>query len=157
MPRRAAVLLALIVLLGSSCAHRPSPSADREREALRQRERGFLAALGAGDLERTTAYFAQDAMLHVANMPSLRGRPAIVQFYGNLFRFLRTSEAMPETMHVSASGDLAYTSGRVSNVFRGEQGTSEFAGKYLLIWEKRAGEWEVVVYSISDDGAGAAR
>jgi ketosteroid isomerase-like protein len=157
MPRRTAVLLALIVLLGTSCAHRPSPSAERERGALQQRELGFLAALGARDLERTTAYFAQDAMLHVANMPPLRGRSAIVQFYGNLFRFLQASEATPETMHVSASGDLAYTSGRVNNVFQGEQGTSEFAGKYLLIWEKRAGEWAVVVYSVSDNGAGAAR
>lgn len=157
MSRYGALILVIFVLLGSACAHSPSPTATGEQEALQQRERDFLAALGARDLERTTAYFAEDAALHVANMPPLQGRSAIAQFYGNVFRFLRVSEAVPERLHVSSSTDLAYSAGRVTNVFEGAEGRAEYAGKYLLVWEKRAGEWTIVFYSISSNQAEARR
>lgn len=157
MSRSAAVILVLVVLLGSACAHRSSPTTEGEHEALQQREREFLAALGTRDLEQTTAYFAEDAVLHVANMPPVQGRSAIGQFYGNVFRFLRASQATPERLHVSSSADLAYSVGRVSNLFEGEQGKTEYAGKYLLVWEKRTGEWAIVLYSLSNNRAEANR
>jgi len=157
MSRYAALILALVVLLGGACAHRPPADGAGEQDALQRREREFLAAMGARDLERATAFFADDAVLHVANMPALHGRPAIAQFYGNLFRFLRASDAEPERLHVSRSADLAYSTGRVSNVFEGPQGRSEYAGKYLLVWERRAGEWAVVLYGVSNDRAEAPR
>lgn len=38
-------------------------------------------------------------------------------------------------------------------MFEGDQGRVEYAGKYLLVWEKRAGEWAIVLYSISNNRA----
>jgi ketosteroid isomerase-like protein len=153
MSRGAVVALVLVALLGSACAHRPLPSLEGEHEVLQQRERAFLSALGERDLDQTTAYFAEDAVLHVANMPPLQGRPAIARFYGNLFRFLVASESTPERLHVSTGADLAYSVGRVSNAFEGGQGRAEYSGKYLLVWQKREGEWAIVVYSISNNRA----
>lgn len=93
MSRCAALIISLVVLLSSACAHRPSSTGEGERTALQQREREFLAALSARNFEQTTAYFAEDAVLHVANLSPLQGRGAIAQFYGNVFRFVRASEA----------------------------------------------------------------
>lgn len=157
MPRRAAPLLALALLFVAACAHRPSPAGERGHDTLQQREHSFLAALGARDLERTTAFFAEDAVLHVADMPPLQGREAIARFYGNVFRFMRASEATPERLRVSSSDDLAYGMGRVRNVFAAEGEPLEYEGKYLLVWEKRAGDWTIVLYGISNDRAETSR
>jgi ketosteroid isomerase-like protein len=95
------------------------------------------------------AHFAADAVLHVPNMPPVAGEGAIRQFYGNVFRFLRASTPTVESARVAASGDVAYSVGSVANVFEGPQGAVEYAGKFSLVWENRAGEWSIVLYTIS--------
>jgi uncharacterized protein (TIGR02246 family) len=151
MHLRTVVLLALVAVFAAACAHRPPVVAGAEREELQRRESGFLAALGARDAERTAAYFAEDGVLHVAGMPTLRGRGAIRQFYGNVVRFLSASASTPEAVRVGSGADMAYSTGRVTNVFAGEQGPVEYAGKYLLVWERRGGEWSIAAYSVSSD------
>jgi ketosteroid isomerase-like protein len=151
MSRRTAPLLCLFALIAAACAHDPSLSPHDERAALQERERGFLAAMGARQVESVLPYFAEEAVLHVANMPPVEGRAAIGRFYGNVFRFLQSSTTTPERLQVSRSGDLAYSAGRVNNTFAGGEGSVEYGGKYLLIWEKRAEEWAVVFYSVSND------
>jgi uncharacterized protein (TIGR02246 family) len=155
MVRSATAVLALSVLLGSGCALRPGMKPERERAALQQQERAFLAALGARDLQRALTYFAEDAVLHVANSPPVHGRSAIGQFYGNVFRFMLASEATPERVRISGGTDLAYSVGRVNNVFQGGQGRMEYEGKYLLVWERRADEWLIVLYAVSSNRAEA--
>ncbi len=68
-----------------------------------------------------------------------------------MFRFIVASEAAPQTMRMSGSEDMAYSEGRVVNSFEGEEGPVEYTGKYLLVWEHRAGEWSIAVYSISNN------
>lgn len=142
---------ALALLLVSGCAHRPPSLSDAYRQVLHQQERAFLAALGARDAAQTAAFFAEDATLHVAGMPPVQGRPAVERFYGNVFRFMRASEATPEHTRISSAGDMAYSVGRVRNAFGGPEGTVEYAGKYLLVWEKREGAWRIVLYGVSND------
>lgn len=96
-----------LAVSAASCAHRPAVQADEDGEALQQRERDFLAAMQVKDLERTAAYFAESAVLHVANMALVEGRAAIRQFYGNVFRFLNSSASTPEALRV-ASGRRRY-------------------------------------------------
>jgi ketosteroid isomerase-like protein len=153
---RAVTTAAVCVALTAACAQRPAFGA-LEQERLQQREAAFLTALGARELERAMAHFADDAVLHVASMPPVRGRDAIQGFYENVFRFMTASAATPEVARMSSGGDMAYTMGRVTNVFQGDQGPVEYAGKYLLVWELRAGDWRIVVYSISSNQPDAAR
>lgn len=157
MQLRAVGIAALAVVLATACAHRPAIVVEVEREGLQQRQSSFLSALSAKDVEQTTAHFAEDAVIHVANMPPLQGRSAIRQFYGNVFRFLSASAATSEMMRVSSRADMAYSVGRVTNVFEGEQGPAEYTGKYLLVWEKREGEWLIAIYSISNNRPEANR
>jgi len=123
-----------------------------ERAHVEVRERSFLAALANRDAEATAAHFADDAMLHIANMPTIEGRPAIQQFYGNVFRAMQASDAVPDRIRVSAGGDMAWSSGQVSNAFASTEGSDEgpvaYTGRYLLVWERRADEWLIVVYSL---------
>jgi uncharacterized protein (TIGR02246 family) len=150
MSRLATAVAVTFLLAVISCAHHPNPSA-LGSEPLEERERAFLAALSARDLEQVAAHFSQDAVVHVAGFAPLRGRSAIRQFYANVFRSLSESEATPESTRVSQSGDMAWGLGRVTNVFEGPDGRSEFAGKYLLVWEHRDGEWSIAAYSVSSN------
>jgi ketosteroid isomerase-like protein len=142
----ATVLLAL-----AACAPAPAVVVAAAPQRLEQRQSEFLAALSARDVERTMAHFADDAVLHIANMPAIQGRAAIGRFYENVFRFLAASDPMAELTRVSSGGDMAYTVGRVTNTFAGEQGEVEHTGKFTLVWERRDGEWWVAVYGISSD------
>jgi ketosteroid isomerase-like protein len=151
------VIATLTLLLCSGCARPPSSDVANERHHLQRREAEFLSALGARDLEQTTAHFAEDAVLHVADMPPVYGRDAIAKFYQNLFRFLSSSSGTPELMRTSSSGDLAYSTGTVENVFGAEPQATHYSGKYLLVWEKRAGEWAIVLYGVSNNRSATSR
>jgi ketosteroid isomerase-like protein len=146
---RATAVAAVALILITSCAHQPATQSEHQR--LQARQNGFLEGMSARDLDRTVPYFAEDATLHIANMPSVRGREAIGRFYGNVFRFMRESTAVPEMMAMSVSADLAYAHGTVMNTFGGAEGRVEYSGKYLLVWKRVAGEWLIAHYGVSND------
>lgn len=147
-----AILLAVFAVLAAvSCTGRSAASLEDARERLDQRENEFLAALAARDADGTAELFAENGVLHVANMPPVEGRDAIRGFYGNVFGFLTASEAHPRSSRLSDAADMAYSIGTTSNEFAGPDGPVAYAGKYLLVWERLEGEWMIVVYSISSD------
>jgi ketosteroid isomerase-like protein len=149
-PARGRVAI-MALFLGAGCAGAPPGAVDPSRSLLLQREAQLFQAVAARDADRVAAHFADHARLHVANMPPVEGREAIRRFYENMFRFLAASVASPETAHVSASGDLAYTTGGTSNRFRAADGTVEYAGKYVLVWIRYEGDWQVALYAISSN------
>jgi ketosteroid isomerase-like protein len=89
--------------------------------------------------------------MHVAGRPPVAGRAAIRQFYGTMFTFIAASRVTPDTLLVSGSEDMAYSIGRSENEFKGAQGPASHAGKYLIVWQRQAGEWLIAAYSISSD------
>lgn len=165
MHRLLAVGPVLTVMVISACASpsRSAPDAGVSAEGgdapsagvLRDRESSFFAALSDGNPERIAAHFADDASLHIANMPPMRGRDAIAGFYSNLLRFLSATTATPETLRVSRSGDMGYTTGAVTSVFEGGEGRAEYPGKYVLVWERRGAEWVIVLHGVSSNQSDA--
>jgi ketosteroid isomerase-like protein len=151
MPKRATLIALVTALLAAACAHGPPVSLDVERHELTQRQNEFFGAMAARDADRMARLFADDALLHVANMPPVEGRDAVRRFYANMFGFLSASTATPEALHISAGGDMAYGVGSASNEFRGPQGPAVYAGKYLLVWRKVADEWLVALYGVSSN------
>lgn len=143
------VALALLLV---GCGDGTSSAPEEERERLLERQSAFLSGWNERDADRTAALFAEDAMVHVAERPPLRGRSAIREFYGNVFRFMRAARATPETLRMAESGDMAYGTGSVVTSFESDEGVVEYPGTYVLVWEKRDGRWSIVVYSISNDG-----
>jgi ketosteroid isomerase-like protein len=126
-------------------------------DALHSRQASFLAALAERDVHRTMDHIADDAVLHIANMPAVRGRAAIAGFYGGIFRAMSATRPTIEQTRVSAAGDLAYSTGRVINTFLGPDGPVEYEGKFFLAWEYRDGRWLVTVYGVTGDRAQPGR
>lgn len=147
---RTRTLFALVLLLVAGCAHHPDAGA-RSTEGPEPRQDELFAALAGRDAPRVAGFFAEDAVLHVAGMPPVEGRVAIQQFYHNLFRFLLESRLTPGPTVASASRDLAYSTGRTSNTFRGADGATSYGGRYALVWRRLDGEWKVVLYAVSSD------
>ncbi len=149
------LLILILTLAGAGCAstaERVQPGADAA--ALHARQSEFLGALEARDAARVSEFFTDDAVLHVAGMPAIQGRRAIRSFYDNVFRFLASSEATAGEIRLSAAGDLAYVTGESRNRFQSPGGAQEFQGKFVMVWERRAGEWQVAMYALSNDGGG---
>lgn len=146
MRRSTALLILAAAALASACGQ-----AREDRDRLEARQGEFVAALAARDADSMSALFAADAVLHVANMPPIEGRDAIHRFYGNTFRFLSASRSTPETLEIAAGGDLAYSTGSVTNEFRSAEGQKEYEGKYVLIWRHDDDEWQVALYSLSSN------
>jgi len=119
--------------------------------ALQAQQDRFIAAATARDAAALTGLFAEDAVLHVAGRPPVQGRDAIRQFYGAVFGFMSGSSMTPELLHASAGGDMAWGAGATVNEFRGPDGVMRYTGKYLLVWRRTAGEWQVAAYAISSD------
>jgi ketosteroid isomerase-like protein len=149
MFHRAAI--AAFALLAAACAHHRPALPEAGRGPLELRQQAFVTALATRDAGALGALFAEDAVLHVAGMPAIEGRPAILDFYRKVFGFLAGSAAVVEQVHVSEAGDMAYSIGRVTNEFRGPEGPVTYAGKYSLVWRHRAGQWVIALYSVSSD------
>jgi uncharacterized protein (TIGR02246 family) len=122
-----------------------------DHAALEARQSEFVAAMSAKDADRLVEFFADGALLHIANQPPVQGREAIHSFYAQVFRFLKAASSEPEMVQVAAAGDLAYATHRVVNVFDRQGATLEYNGKSLIVWERRDGVWKVAVYAVSNN------
>jgi ketosteroid isomerase-like protein len=157
-PAALAFLVAAVAfLLNAGCAQPRPASLDAEWPLLLERQGDFLETMASRDVEGIASMFAEGAVHHVANMPPVEGRDAIVQFYDNLFGSLTASHAEVEETHMSAGADMAYSFGRTTNQFRGSEGTESYAGKFALVWCKIEGEWVIVLYSVSSNQEHPAR
>jgi uncharacterized protein (TIGR02246 family) len=158
MFRRPSWLFVLAAVLWTGLAIQPAFGApDSERVLLERRQEAFAAAMATRDATEVAACFADDAVLHIANQPPIQGKPAIQQFYSQVFRFLAASEFVPESLRIAASADLAYSTARVNNTFEREGNRIEYSGKSLLVWEKREETWKIAAYTVSNnrgDGGG---
>jgi ketosteroid isomerase-like protein len=150
-------IIAITLFHFTGCSRQSTIDLVDEHELLQQRQNDFLSALSSKDLERTLDHYADDAVVHIANMPPIHGSDAIRQLYENVFRFLSESEYTPDPLRISESADLAYGTGSVTNVFEGAEGLIEYPGKYLIIWGKRDDVWKVVVYSVSNNRSETSR
>jgi uncharacterized protein (TIGR02246 family) len=151
-------VLAVAMILAAGCAHAGAGAAPGDaRELLDRRDAAFRAAAADRDTERLAGFFAEDATLHVAGMPAVRGREAIGRFYENVHRFLAATTSTPESHRIATSADLAYSTGSTTNEFRSPEGTTSYAGKYATVWVWRDGNWFVSLHSVSSDRSDPGR
>jgi ketosteroid isomerase-like protein len=142
----------LFVALGCAAEEGGGPGVGNEAPAaLEDRHAEFLAAMASLDADRVGAFFADDAVLQVANMPAITGGEAIREFYRNVFGFMAATEATTEILRGSEADDIGYASGSTANEFRGPDGPVRYAGKFLVVWRKVGEEWRVAAYAISSD------
>jgi ketosteroid isomerase-like protein len=146
IPRTATLLL---LSLCFACAP-PDAPVDLEAEAagLMQLSREWSEIAGSGDIEATLAYWAEDAILMVPDLPPLRGKAAIREYVeagADIPGFSVRWE--PLEAHVAPSGDMAYLIER--NQFTMFDSTGALvtqSNKGFTVWTRQPdGSWKNVV------------
>lgn len=142
------VLAAAVTASSLGCASRIDPA--RERDNLLQTDREWASAAAAGDIERLTTFWADDATNFFPGAPVAQGKEAIRELVArNRSRpgFSVTWE--PTRAVVSSSADLGYTWGAFQLSARDPDGNPvERDGNYVAIWRKQSdGTWKCEVES----------
>jgi len=154
---RSMVTLAVAAAL-ASCAPPPPPPPDlaAAEAEVRAASQGVSAAEAAKDTETALTFWASDAVLHLAGSPMVQGTESIRAGYTQIFSEeagLAEFESTTTAIRVAPSGDVAWEHGVNRMVFNSPEGPMTDIGKYLGVWEKRAGVWKIVALAASSDAA----
>ncbi|TMQ63792.1 MAG: DUF4440 domain-containing protein [Candidatus Eisenbacteria bacterium] len=133
------------LLLGCSSA---PMNLETERRAILARDQAWASAAAAKDLERTVAYWTDDATLMPPDMTALHGKVAIRQYVAGAFQapgFGVTWKA--QEVVVSPGGRMAYEIGTNQFTIADSAGVLHTsAGKAVAVWRKDPdGVWRCVV------------
>jgi len=161
-PGRTFLLAAAVALAGCTQQRAPAPSEPPDTRAadeatLRTLIQEWSAAAQAKDATRFVSFYAEDAVVMLANEPDIKGLPAIREGIPAMMQdpaFALSFE--PDDVVVARSGDLAYETGTYSMTMTGRDkkpGTEK--GHYVVVWRKQAdGAWKVAVDAPSSDPPG---
>jgi ketosteroid isomerase-like protein len=149
--RRSLPIILLGVLLSSGCVATiqapQSLDANLQREVLAF-EAKVMDSYNQGDAVRAAGLYAKDAYVVGQEPTPTRGRDRIAT---NISRFMRDPNFalsyVNEIVGVSASGDLAYTRGKlkVTVTDRKTNSAQAFTGSYILVMRREATSgWQVV-------------
>ena len=145
--KQAALLAAGLAVL-AGCAQKAPDTAAIET-MIKAHTNAWVEAYNAGDADKASAGYADDALLMPPDAPASTGRDAIKQW---LASDMATSKAAGASFAldgqtVGVSGDLAWTSGTFH--VNGPAGSSLGTGKFLEVWHQQKNaqnkdEWLVV-------------
>jgi uncharacterized protein (TIGR02246 family) len=141
-----AALLACIVIL-SGCHNTSTDHASVEKD-LMELSREWSRTASLGDIEKTLAFWADDAVVMAPGQPPIKGKQAIramVEGSMKIPGFKISWE--PESVFVSEQGDLAYMIEVNQISMNDEKGILQTEqNKGVTIWRKTAdGNWKNVV------------
>jgi uncharacterized protein (TIGR02246 family) len=149
--KKLAFAVLLVAILGSNAGFAKDASSDEQ--AIRALDTAWSHAAQTKDLDKTVSYYADDASMLPPNMPIATGKDAIRAVWTQLLSAPGGSLTFgPAKVVVSGSRDLAYEIGTfqlTANDAQGKPATS--TGKFVVVWQKRAGQWKVVADIFNDD------
>ncbi len=143
---RTGSLLLCAALLLTGCAQKGDLEA--ERTAVLQADREWLTAVQSKDVERTVSFWSDDAVLMPPDMPPMAGKEAIHRYVSESMKLRGFSLTWrTEQVSLSASGDVAYATGRNRFTLHNEKGEQLiFHGKGMTVWRKQHdGSWRCVL------------
>lgn len=140
--KMAALLAAGLGLLAGCTAKAPDTKAIEAM--IRTHTTAWVDGYNAGDADKTTAGYAEDAVMMPPEAPAAVGHEAMKQF---LVSDMAASKAAGvtfalDTDTIGVSGDLAWHSGTFH--VNGSAGTSVATGKYLEVWHQDKGNWLII-------------
>lgn len=110
------------------------------RDAIAGSIADFIAAFSRGDAASAAAVYTQDGQVLPPNSDVLTGRQAIQAFWKGLMD-MGVKAVTLETVEVDAIGTMAYEVGRFG--LQGAEGQVIDSGKYIVIWKREDGRWQV--------------
>ena len=140
-------LFAVVFVAAVMASHAPASAHDPapiERK-IRSLDAQWNVSYAAKDLTAVVEVFATDAMFMAPNAPAFEGREAIAEAIGGLLGLPGIEISFEATLfHVASRGDMAVDIGLYTLAFDGGQGRIRDEGKYLFVWRKVDGAWNVV-------------
>lgn len=159
--------LSLVFALAAAACTAPAPDAGSgdtltagasaadpaaEEQAIRAVNERWVAAVAAGDTATIGGVYAADGRFMSPNAPMATGRAAIVQGWAAMMAAPGVALTFsPTEIRVAPGGDMAWDVGTYQ--YRSGEGAAAVAdtGKYLVVWEKRGGQWQVVADMFNSD------
>lgn len=146
------VLAALF--LGVGCGKKAAPSVDlvAEERAIREAGKAWLAAEIAKDIPTIVSFYAEDAIEMASNTPMIQGKDAIRQWYEAWLTPAGVGMTF-ETADIAlaSSGDMAVERGTYRFTQDSPRGRTEDVGKYVTVWKKVDGKWQVAIDTANSD------
>jgi uncharacterized protein (TIGR02246 family) len=141
----------LLALFGSTLAAAKNVTADEQ--AIRDIDTAWSKAAGAKDLDKTVSVYADDASMLPPNAPIANGKDAIRAAWSQLMALPGFSLSfVPSKVTVSKSRDIAYEIGTFQLTVNDAQGKPAASiGKFVVVWERRGGQWKAVADIFNDD------
>jgi uncharacterized protein (TIGR02246 family) len=121
---------------------------------IRARQEQLAHAFARRDLEAALRCYAADAVLMLPGQPALSGREAIGESLKAVFADPRISiEVRTTRIEIAHSVDLAYAFGTGLTTVAGGVGAdaTRSASKWLAVFRKRDGAWEIVADAYNED------
>lgn len=130
--------------------------ADRQDDALKisALNKKWLGLVVRKDAAAISELYAADGSIMPPNAPIATGRKAIAETWAGFFKLpsltlnFRTTELV-----ISRSGDLASDRGTYDLAFDGDKGRVREIGKYVVVWKKVGGQWQVLADIFNSDKA----
>lgn len=141
------LLAALFAISTVACNTSRRIKVAEEERAVRATDAEWLAAVKTKDFDRALTFWSDDAIVLAPNAPAIVGREAIRKYVSG-------ASAIPgfsinwatDKIWISASGDLAYSSGTSQITVTTPEGKAVTEhNKGLVVWKKQAdGSWKCV-------------
>jgi uncharacterized protein (TIGR02246 family) len=131
----------------------PAPDLGAIESNIRSLDKDWAAAAAAKDLEKSTAFYADDSQMFAPGVPPAVGKDSVRKTWSGLLTapdFVSLS-FVPTSVQVAQAGDMAYELGTYEIVMKDKKGKSTpQKGVYVVVWKKQAdGSWKVEVDSSS--------
>ncbi len=113
-----------------------------------------LAAVDAKDATATVNFYAVDGVIMPAGQPIAQGRSAIASVWKGLLALKNFDLTFaPSDIFIASAGDIAYEIGTYALSFDGDKGPVKDIGKYVTVWKKADGNWQVAADIFNSDRA----
>ena len=142
-------LSAYIALLSFASVGTAAAADSKLEKAVRDADAEWSKVAAAKDLDKTVAFYADDAVVLPPNQPAVTNKDGIRNLWkGFLDTFIDISWKTTR-VEVAKSGDMAVLTGTYEMTMKDG---SKDKGKYCEVWQKKAdGKWKVGIDMFSSD------
>ena len=123
-------------------------AAGAEEKAVRDADAEWSKVAGAKDLDKTVAFYADDAVVMPPNQAAVTTKDGIRNLWKGFLEILQDISWKTTRVEVAKSGDMAFLTGTYEMTMK--DGTKDH-GKYCEVWEKKGSTWKVGIDMFSSD------
>jgi len=153
-------LALLVPALLAACAAPRSVTPAGEEAQIRVRQDELAGAFARRDAGAALRCYAADAVLMLPGQPALTGREAIGKALERALADLHVSMEVHTTrIEIANSAELAYAfgTGLTTVAVTAGEGATRSSSKWLAVFRKRDGVWEIVADAYNEDSGTGTR